>query len=337
MENSNEDISFNFTVVIPAYNGAKRLPKVLSRLLEQTGIEQCKWEIIVVDNNSSDHTAELIKSYQKNWIGNSSLRYCLETQQGIAFARQKGVNEARGQLIGFLDDDMIPAPDWVAQAIAFGKEYPQAGAYGGQIHGDFEEDPPKDFARIQSFLAIRERGTQPKLYEPEILVLPPGAALVVRKPVWKAHVPEKLALLGRLGKSMLSGDDYEVLIHIHKANWEIWYNPQMHSYHQIPKSRLEKDYLIKLARGCGLCIFQLRLINLQNWQKPILMVRVFLGNLRRLLKHIFKYKYELKNNIIAIVEMEFYFSSMISPLYSLKLTINKLINHTFLKVHDSSQ
>ncbi|MBR8837864.1 MAG: hormogonium polysaccharide biosynthesis glycosyltransferase HpsE [Stigonema ocellatum SAG 48.90 = DSM 106950] len=308
----------DFTVAIPSYNGETRLPELLKRLQNQIHTENLSWEIIIVDNNSTDNTAAVIKTYQASWQHPYPLKYFFEAQQGAAWARLRAVQEAKGQLIGFLDDDNLPAPDWVQQGVAFGKEYPQAGAWGSQIHGDFEVKPPENFARIQNFLAIRERGEKPNLYEPQNLSLPPGAAIVVRKQAWCDNVPSRPVLSGKIPGLMIQGDDYEPLLHIHRGGWQIWYNPTMHTYHQIPHWRLEKDYLLSLARGCGLCIYQLRLINAKNWQKPILFVRTILGNLRRFLLLFLKYRGEGQSDVIALCEMEFYWSSMISPFYLLK-------------------
>lgn len=102
---------------------------------------------------------------------------------------------------------------------------------------------------------------------------------------------------------------------MYKANWEIWYNPLMHTYHQIPASRLEKSYLLTLARGCGLCICHLRMINAKKWQKPLVFLRTSLGNLRRLLQHFLVYKSPWKNDLIFLFEMEFYWGSFLSPFY----------------------
>ncbi|MCC5634268.1 hormogonium polysaccharide biosynthesis glycosyltransferase HpsE [Nostoc sp. CHAB 5844] len=308
----------DISIVIPTYNGAERLPIVLECLLKQTGVETINWEIIVIDNNSFDSTAEVFIDYQKLYGKNCCLKYFLETQQGIAFARARGVSEARGEFIAFLDDDNLPEPDWVLQSYQFGQEHPQAGAWSGQIHGKFEVNPPKNFARIQSFLAVREDGQEAYIFDADNLRLPPGAGLVVRKQVWLESVPQKLIFQGRLGKLMVSGDDTEALLYIHKAGWQIWYNPAMHVYHQIPHWRFEKDYLLKLARGCGLCIFQLRLINAKYWQKPIILCRTFIGNLRRILYHLIKYKGNLESDLIVLFEVEFYWASMISPFHALR-------------------
>ncbi|KYC39424.1 glycosyl transferase [Scytonema hofmannii PCC 7110] len=321
----------NFTVAIPTYNGANRLPQLLERLFNQSGVEDLNWEILIIDNNSSDRTSEIIQTLQKNNIG-YQLRYYLETEQGAAFARLRAVREAQGELIGFLDDDNLPAPDWIAQAVAFGKEYPQAGAWGGQIHGEYEVQPPENFKRIQSFLAIRERGEKPNLYDPVNLSLPPAAAVVIRKQAWLDNVPNRPALSGKVPGLMIQGDDYEPLLYIHKAGWQIWYNPAMHTHHQIPYWRLEKDYLLALARGCGLCVCQLRLFNAKNWQKPIIFVKTIVGNFRRIVQHFLKYRGGFKKDIIANCEMEFYLSSMISPFYYLKFNLKKMIKYKLQKI-----
>ncbi|MBD6614689.1 glycosyltransferase family 2 protein [Komarekiella sp. 'clone 1'] len=318
--------SLDITIAIPTYNGATRLPKILDKLLAQTGVEHLNGEIIIVDNNSFDNTYEVIESYQKICNSKFPLRYFLETEQGAAFARLRAVREARGELIAFLDDDNLPAPNWLAEAYTFGVEHPQAGVWSGQIHGDFEVKPPEEFERIQAFLAIREHGLEPHLFDAANLRLPPGAALVVRKQAWRENVPQRPKLSGKLPGILVQGDDYEPLLYIHYAGWEIWYNPNMHTYHQIPHWRLEKDYLLTLARGCGLCICQLRLINTKNWQKPIIFVRTFLGNLRRVLEHLIKYRGKIKSDLIALFEIQFYLGSMISPFYYLKINLQKLTN-----------
>ncbi|MBD2771459.1 hormogonium polysaccharide biosynthesis glycosyltransferase HpsE [Iningainema tapete] len=313
----------DFTIAIPTFNGENRLPKLLERLRAQIGVEHLKWEIIIVDNNSTDKTAEVVRNYQTSFDNDCPLRYFLETEQGAAFARLRAVREAKGELIGFLDDDNLPTLDWVKEAVLFGKEYPQAGAWGGQIHGDYEIKPPDNFTRIQSLFAIRERGEKPNLYDPDNLSLPPGAALVIRKQAWCESVPQKFILKGRLGQIMVGGEDLEPLLYIHKAGWQIWYNPTMHTFHQIPKWRLEKDYLITLARGCGLSICQLRLLTVEHWRKPIVFVRTFVGNLRRVLQHFIKYRGQLQSDAIAMSEMEFYLSSMMSPFYVLKRSLRR--------------
>lgn len=319
--------TIQFTVAIPTYNGANRLPKLLDKLRSQINTEHLAWQILVVDNNSTDNTAKVIQDYQANWTEAIPLKYTFEPQQGAAFARVRAIQEADSELVGFLDDDILPNYDWVTAAYNFAKEHPQAGAWGGQIHGEFELPPPENFKRIQSFLAIRERGNQAHLYNPENLILPPSAAWVVRRKAWLNSVPIRPTLGGRKKGSMVQGDDYEPLLYIHKAGWEIWYNPAMHVYHQIPANRLERDYLMALSRGCGLCICHLRMINANYRQIPIIFAKIMLGGFKRYVVHLLKYRGEVKTDLVAACEKEFYWASFVSPFYFLSNSIKtRVIN-----------
>jgi glycosyltransferase involved in cell wall biosynthesis len=314
----------NFTVAIPTYNGASRLPKVLAKLEQQTGIENIAWEIIIVDNNSSDDTAKVVQEYQANWsksMPGVALKYFFEPEQGAAFARLKAVREAQGKWIGFLDDDNLPETDWIAAAYSFAQAHPQAGAIGGQIHGDFEVQPPEGFEKIKQFLAIREHGSEPYIFDAANIRLPPAAALVIRKQAWLESVPDRPRLTGKLPGLLIQGDDYEPLLYIYKNGWEIWYNPAMHTHHQIPHWRLEKDYLLSIARGCGLATYQLRMINAKPGEKPIIFMRTILGNLRRLLEYRLKYRTDVKNQLIPAFEMAFYWGSLMSPFYGIATRI----------------
>lgn len=303
----------DFTVAIPTYNGGARLPKLLEKLRQVSLSTSLTWEILIVDNNSRDDTAKLIEEYQSHWSCSVPLRYCFEPEQGAAFARQRAIREARGKLVGFLDDDVLPTSDWITTAYSFCQAYPQAGAVSGIIHGDFEIKPPANFEKIQGFLAIREHGSKAQLFDPDNLRLPPGAALVVRKQAWCESVPPRPTLTGKLPGQMIQGDDYEPLLYLHKAGWQIWYNPAMETYHQIPHWRLERDYLLSLSHGCGLATYQLRMINAKNREKPLILIRTVLGNLRRIILHWLKYRGQIKTNLIAAFELEFFRGSLLSP------------------------
>lgn len=305
----------NFTVAIPTYNGANRLPELLSRLGNQINTENISWEIIVVDNNSTDNTAEVVKNYQANWKFPYPLKYYFEPKQGAAFARQLAIKESQGEFIGFLDDDNYPAPNWVEAAYTFSKNNPKAGAFGSQIHGDFEVQPPENFHKIACFLAITERGSQPFLYKPSMKLLPPSAGLVVRRQAWLENVPETPFLSGRTTKSMLTSEDMEIGMHIQNAGWEIWYNPEMHIYHKIPKARLEKEYLISLVRGIGLGRHHIRMLRLSPWKRPLLFPIGLLNDLRKAILYFLKNYKIIKSDLVAACEMEFLLSSIISPFY----------------------
>ncbi|MDY6782794.1 MAG: hormogonium polysaccharide biosynthesis glycosyltransferase HpsE [Cyanobacteriota bacterium] len=311
----------DFTLVIPTYNRQHLLPELLDRLQQQTDIDSIAWEIIIVDNNSKDDTANIIRDYQNRWDRPYPLEYILEIKQGAAFARQRGLKEAKGEFVGFLDDDNLPALDWVFQAHQFGKEYKQAGAFGGQIHPIIEGEIPDNFDKIKGFLAIREAGDKPRPYQPEVLSLPVGAALVVRRQAWLDCVPQKLMLSGKVAESMVQGDDWEPLMYLYKNGWKIWYNPKMHSDHKIPAWRLEREYLLSLIQGSCLSFFPLRAIVANNGQKLTIFTRTVLGNSYRALWHWLRYRDRLKTDIVAACELQIYLSRIASPFYYLKMKI----------------
>jgi glycosyltransferase involved in cell wall biosynthesis len=316
-------MSVDFTVAIPTYNGACRLPKVLEKLQMQTGVEYLNWEIIIVDNNSSDGTAKLVHEYQANWRHRAKLRYCVEFEQGAAFARQRAIMEAEGEIVGFLDDDNLPYSNWVLEAYKFIQEYPQAGAIASQIHGDFEVEPPENLKSLLFYLAITERGDQPHVFEPRHKGFPPSAGLVVRRDAWKVSVPAKLFLVGRVGNSMIGSEDAEALFYIHSAGWEIWYNPAMEVDHVIPAWRLERNYLVNLMRGVGLARFYLRMLLLNAWQRPFAFVVYVLNDFRKLLVYFIHNYKVIKSDILVACEMERLFGTFMSPFYLFRLKFNK--------------
>lgn len=305
----------DFTVAICTYNGAQRLPQVLDRLRSQIGTESFKWEIIIVDNNSSDETATVIQRYQTAQPPHCPIHYCFEAQQGAGFARQTVIQIAQSELIGFLDDDNLPEPNWVAEAYAFGQANPLVGAYGSHIDGLYEVAPPENFDRIQPFLAITNLGSQPFCYQRKTRLLPPSAGLVVRKQAWLASVPQHCVLTGRTRNSMLTGEDLEVLSYIQGKNWEIWHNPAMKIGHQIPSWRLQREYLIPFMQGTGLSRHVTRMLSLAPWQRPFMVSLFWLNDLRKILLHLIKHGKNVRTDLIAACEMQLFVSSLISPFY----------------------
>lgn len=310
---------FDITVIIPTYNGAQRIPQVLDVLKQQQGLSELTWEVIVCDNNSCDRTADIVADYQQTWLQEVPLRYCFVAEQGAAFARQRGAIEAKGRVLAFLDDDNIPAHDWLSNIHRFAQDHPQAGAFGSQIHGDFQGVLPAGFEQIACFLAIVERGSKPHLYQPKSKILPPAAGLAVRRSAWLEAVPERL-FLNHKGKSAgLASEDLEALLHIQKAGWEIWYNSNMVITHQIPGSRLQRDYLVSLLRCVGLSRFYIRFLGAKNWQRFFKMPAYFANDLRKLVLHWIKYGLRHGNlELVAACERALLVSTVASPGFLLR-------------------
>ena len=316
----------NLTVAIPTYNGEKRLPQVLDKLKEQVNTKNINWEIIVIDNNSNDGTAKLVKEYQENWLQDVPLKYYFEAEQGISFARQKAMNEATGELVGFIDDDNLPFANWVNSACNFAQKHPKAGAFSSKIHGVFEKNPSEELKQITFYLALVDRGSEPLMYEPRKKGLPPGAGMVVRRNVWQKYVPEKLLLIGKTEKILMPiGEDAEALLYIYKAGWEIWYNAEMEIEHVISSSRVEEKYLISLMRIIGLGRFHLRMLMLDWLQRPFAFFVYLINDLRKTLLHFIRYKKVLAQDIVAACEMQRLLATLISPFYLWRMQISNFM------------
>ncbi len=310
-----------FSVAIRTYNGATYLPRLLEAVRSQTSLEGLRWEVVVVDNNSTDDTLAILQRYQADWPSAFPLTIHKEARQGAVYARQRAIQVAQGVWIGFLDNDTVPAADWVAQAITFGKYNPQVGAYSGQIHGVFETQPPDNFGRIAQYLPIVERkhpicfssGSYNRKH-----VLPPGAGLVIRKQAWVEHVPKSLVLRGPVGSGLAAkGEDIEALMYLKKAGWEIWFNPAMQIEHYIPKERLERAYLLRFFRGIGLGRYYTRTIGCPKWLKPAVGVAYMFNDLRKLIIHWCKYRRQLPTDTVLASELQLYVSSFMSPIHQL--------------------
>lgn len=294
------------SVIIPTYNGAQRVPAVLDRLRSQITPTPLLWEVIVVDNNSHDDTAAVVRHYQATWRDDVPLRYVFEPRQGLAYARQCGVDQAQGALVGFLDDDNWPQPDWVAEAVAFAHNAPTVGAYGGKTQAAFDDEPEIPIQAIAKFLALQDYGPKPYRFQPERQILPAGAGLVVRREAWLACIPRQLVRISQ------GGDDYELSLRLAKHGWEIYYNPKMVIQHHIPKARLERDYLVKLTHGYGLCTCDLMMIDVPLWQQPGLLTKFFLGTLKRLVQHQIKFRRH-PADLAAQCYLSFHLGNLKSP------------------------
>jgi glycosyltransferase involved in cell wall biosynthesis len=318
----------DFTVAIRVYNPGQRLMEILEQLRNQVGVDDRAWEILVVDNNSSDGTREQVAAIQAEWDRPWPLRYCLETRQGAIFARQRAIRDARGHWIGFLDDDNFPAADWVAESIAFGADHPLAGAYSSRISGDFECEPPPRFERIMQFLPVIERDevicfTQGRYSRR--LVLPPGAGLVVRRSAWLATVPETLRLSGPVGQSLVAkGEDLEGLSYVKQGGWEIWFNPKMQISHRILAHRLERAYLMPFFEGIGLGRHWTRMLGYHPRLRPLMTLAYALNDGVKLLRHGLQYgglRWIIgRPDLVADCEWQLLVSSLLSPISTVRLS-----------------
>ena len=126
---SMDDTAMDASIVVCTYNRAESLRDTLRALQALQADPGRRWEVIVVDNNSKDHTKAVVEEVQRGW---PLLRYAFEGAQGLSHARNHGIGCARGAVILFTDDDVLPEPDWLETTLAGLARY-GADACGGFI------------------------------------------------------------------------------------------------------------------------------------------------------------------------------------------------------------
>src|SRR4029453_11364149 len=123
---------YDISVVIGTRNRAKMLDKALDSVLHQESKgARVRYEVIVVDNNSSDGTREVVERYIKQ--GARDLKYLFEEKQGVSYARNCGVANADAPIIAFTDDDVFVTKEWVANIKTVFDKHPEIGFLGGKI------------------------------------------------------------------------------------------------------------------------------------------------------------------------------------------------------------
>jgi glycosyltransferase involved in cell wall biosynthesis len=235
------------TVAICTWNRASQLDRTLARLRELEVPDDLDWEVLVVDNGSTDDTSGVLEKY----AGALPLRAVAEAEQGLSRARNRAIDVAAGDLLCWTDDDVQVEPDWLAQYARAAREQPDTSFFGGPILPWFECDPPEWVAagihEIGSAFALRDLGPKPlALSEKQ---LPFGANFAVRASV--QHRFRFDPKLGRIGDRMLSGEEVDAMRRMLAGGFTGAWVPEARVRHLVPADRMTADYVRSFYRGVG--------------------------------------------------------------------------------------
>lgn len=236
----------DISVVMPTYNRCDLLDQDLEALLNQK-TDGLEYEVIVVDNNSIDKTAEKVESYARR---DSRVRYVFEGRQGVAYTRNAGIEAARADLIAFCDDDVYVASDWLANMYEALLRYPAADFIGGKVVAVWKEPPPRWLSMKMSPLALQDYGEQPMQVSMENARCLVSACLGVRRRAFEKAGLFPLATQ-RVKDSVGSSEDYEWELEVWKNGGHGIYVPDIVCYCEIPPSRLVKSYHRRWHLGHG--------------------------------------------------------------------------------------
>jgi len=236
-----------FSVIICTYNRSDYLPKVLNRLKNQA-FDNSGFEIILVNNNSTDNTENICLNYKKN-NPELNITYFVEKNKGLSFARNKGIELAQGEWIIFLDDDAEPITNYLINVSLFLENQPQCIAAGGRIYPNYETSEPKWMSKfLLPLVSAIDLGNKTKRFPAN--KYPIGANMLFKK-----YIFDKVGLfnteLGRKGNQLLGGEEKEIFMKLRKYTNAIYYIPDAVVYHFIPAKRLKIDFIKTLAYKIG--------------------------------------------------------------------------------------
>ena len=237
------------TVAICTHNRAKDTTEaVLSVLDQQFDIRE--YEVLVVDNRSSDGTAAAIRELQQRpGVGGERVRYVREETLGLSVSRNRAIRESRGEYILFLDDDAIAKPGWMEAVVALFEKDRSIGCVGGRIDPVWEGGEP-DWLPDMFKTLYTVLDYSPVITEMEAPCIPFGANVAFRASLFKQHAPFREDL-GRVGSNLLSSEESELIDRI-RATHKVYYTPHAIVDHKIAKSRISRKWFLRRVYWQGI-------------------------------------------------------------------------------------
>ena len=231
------------SLIVCTYNRSLDLAGALGSLAASTLRDSVKWEVVVVDNNSQDETREVVEDFSRKYPGR--FRYVFEPRQGLSYARNAGIQNARGEILAFTDDDVTVEPTWLQNLTVTLEKDPWVGAAGRTVSTNTFTPP--------DWLALD--GPQSMMHvlcaqfdlgkEPCELILPPyGANMAYRKEVFEKYGGFRTDL-GRSAGNTLSNEDTEFGRRLLAAGERLRYEPSAVVYHPAPEHRIQKGYFLR--------------------------------------------------------------------------------------------
>ena len=237
------------SVIICTYNRARYIYNVLESIARGT-MRPDGYEIVLVDNNCTDNTRTEVERFCKAYP-EVSLRYCVETSQGLSNARNCGIRESKGDILVYVDDDATVNPEYLETYATWFASHPKTDAAGGPIIPHYETgiEPRWMTYFIKCLLTgYLYFGNKPKPFPGNKY---PGGG----NAAYRSCVFQKVGLynveLGRNGDSLGGGEEKDIFDKMKRQGMQFTYLPGAILYHSIPAYKLEPDYFNRLTVGIG--------------------------------------------------------------------------------------
>ncbi|MFA7289244.1 MAG: glycosyltransferase family 2 protein [Melioribacteraceae bacterium] len=236
------------SIIICTYNRVKYIGECLSSLVHQT-LSKELYEIVIVNNNSTDNTAEICESFIENYKENN-VTYVTERKQGLSFARNRGIKEAKGSIVIFIDDDGEANSDYLEKIYFYFVTDEELVSAGGKVLPKYEGGAePKWMSKYLWGLVTKID------YGNKLEPFPLGRYPVGCNMVFLRSVFDEIGMfdteLGRKGRVGLASEEKEIFLKLSSLGKKILYIPEAVVMHNIDKERTTKEYVIKLSIGVG--------------------------------------------------------------------------------------
>jgi glycosyltransferase involved in cell wall biosynthesis len=226
------------SVILCTLNRAATLEAALESLV-RIDAPAMPWEIVIVDNNSTDHTADVIRRWEaRSTVPVVGVR---ETRQGKSFALNRGMVVARGELLAFSDDDVTFDHAWLAR-LTEPFASPDVMGVGGRIEPVWSRPPPRWWSgsgpyRLKEAIVYFDRGPD----QVDLTSPPTGANMAFRRTVFE-RLGGFREDLGRFAGTLLGGEDVELGRRVLDAGCRVVYAPRALVYHPVEPRRMAKSY-----------------------------------------------------------------------------------------------
>lgn len=237
--------------MICCYNSAARLPETLRHIAWQRTADSTPWEVIVVNNASTDDTAAVARRVWGEEGSGAPFTVVDEPEPGLSHARHRGFMTARYEYVLFCDDDNWLAAHYVQVAYEVMTAGPRIGVLGGNGEGVCEVPPPAWYHTYGPLTFAIGAPMEKSGRVPDAIGAVYGAGAVYRKLPYLCLVQHgfRSRLSDRKGNELTSGGDTELCYTYRLMGYQIWYDERLIFKHFIPKERLNWKYLKRFYAG----------------------------------------------------------------------------------------
>jgi len=240
--------ALQISVVICTYNRAAYIQEAMESLYQQS-LSRELFEVIVVNNNSTDHTQTICLEFIQ-YHPDAHFYYYNEPRQGASYARNSGAAYAQSPLLCFMDDDAIAEKEYLKRIIDFFAQYPDAGGLGGRIIPKYIPEEPKWMSHYVSSLVGHFD------YSPTITIFSPNkypleSNMIIRKQDFDAIKGFNTALPGVVGNLRIGGEGKDFFFRLKALGRTIYYDPSIRVQHVVETAKLTKEYMYRVASGIG--------------------------------------------------------------------------------------